>query len=122
LKLLIVDDDVHIRRLLKIYLRSSGFELFDAASAEEALTVFGQHDFDVIILDLILPFYGGLRLCQKFKAKESEPKPFIIIITGDDSTETRESTAQAGADQFIGKPFTREQIVDVVTRLAAERS
>ncbi|HXI11249.1 MAG TPA: response regulator [Thermoanaerobaculia bacterium] len=121
MKLLIVDDDVHIRKLLRIYLRSSGLELFDAASAEEALAIFGQHDFEVIILDLILPFYGGLRLCQKFKAKEREPKPYVILITGDDSTETRESTAQAGADQFLGKPFSREQIVDLVTRVAEER-
>jgi len=121
MNLLIVDDDSHIRRLLRIYLRDEGFELFEAATGEEAMALFEGRPFDLVLLDLILPFYGGFRLCQKFKAQATGLKPHVIVITGDDSAETRESTAQSGADDFIAKPFTREEILELVRKVAAAR-
>lgn len=113
-KMLIVDDDAHIRRLLKIYLRNSGYELYEASTGEEALKAFGEETFDVVLLDLILPYYGGFRLCQKFKGQRGDGTPYVIIITGDDSPETRATARECGADDFIGKPFSA---ADVATRL-----
>jgi DNA-binding response OmpR family regulator len=112
-KLLIVDDDVHIRRLIRLYLRDSGFEMDEAATGEEALELAARGTFDIAIVDLILPYYGGFRLCQKLKA--SEPAPRVIIITGDESPETRETAKEYRADAFLLKPFTRDEIVGVVT-------
>src|SRR5688572_33434052 len=103
-KLLIVDDDPHIRKLLKLYLRSSGFELFEASTGEEAAQLGKTHAFDVILLDLILPKYGGFRLCQRFKGPGSAKTPRVIIMTGDDSPETRASAKDCGADAFLAKP------------------
>lgn len=120
LKVLIVDDDPHIRRLLKIYLRSS--ELAEAATGEEAIALFETSDFDLVLLDLILPYYGGLRLCQKFKSKTRGRKPYVVIMTGDDSSETRDNSVQAGADEFLAKPFSAEQFREVVARAGAVRN
>lgn len=115
-KLLIVDDDPHIRRLLKIYLRESGYELSEAATGEEALNLFGQHRYDVVLLDLILPYYGGFRLCQRLKESEG-PHPHVIIMTGDDSPETRATAKECGADDFIGKPFSAADVAERVKHL-----
>jgi DNA-binding response OmpR family regulator len=112
-KVLIVDDDVHIRRLIKLYLRGADYELAEAATGEEALELAAKSPFDVAIVDLILPYYGGLRLCQKLKA--SEPAPRVVIITGDESPETREAAKEYRGDAFLLKPFTREEIVGAVT-------
>jgi DNA-binding response OmpR family regulator len=112
-KLLIVDDDVHIRRLIKLYLRGSAFDVAEAATGEEALELAAREPFDVAIVDLILPYYGGLRLCQKLKA--SEPAPRVVIITGDESPETREAAREYRGDAFILKPFTREELLGAVT-------
>ena len=64
-RLLVVDDDVHIRRLIKVFLRDAQYELAEAATGEEALQLARRQAFDVVLVDLILPNYGGSRLCQK---------------------------------------------------------
>jgi two-component system OmpR family response regulator len=112
-KLLIVDDDVHIRRLLKIQLRQSGYEIHEAGTGEEATSLLEEHQFDVVFLDLILPYYGGFRLCQKFRSSGGH-QPFIIIITGDDSPETRTTAEECGSDAFLAKPFSEQDVMALI--------
>jgi two-component system, OmpR family, response regulator len=112
-KLLLVDDDPHIRRLLRIYLRDSGFQITEAAAGDEADSLLDTERFDVLLLDLILPYHGGFLLCQHAKEVEGE-KPYVIIMTGEDSPETRTTAHDCGADAFIAKPFSREDIVAAV--------
>jgi DNA-binding response OmpR family regulator len=116
-KLLIVDDDAHIRRLLRIYLRPTGFELHEAGTGEEALRLLEEHEFEVVLLDLILPYYGGFRICQRIRA--SGRSPYVIIMTGDDSPETRQSAKECGADDFVGKPFSAADLVEKINGIGA---
>ena len=109
MKLLVVDDDLHIRRLIGIYLRDAGFEVTEAASGEEGLHTAQSQAFDVVLVDLILPHYGGFRLCQKLKAAPSPPR--VVITTGDDSPQSRELAKESNADGFLAKPFTREELL-----------
>jgi two-component system response regulator ResD len=120
-KLLIVDDDVHIRKLIRLYLRDSPFALYEAATGEEALELAGQHRFDVVLLDLILPYFGGFRVCRKLKKNAGPATPYVVLITGDDSDETRATAKEAGADLFMAKPFSGEAIYEVVMRAAEKR-
>jgi two-component system response regulator ResD len=111
-KVLVVDDDVHIRRLMALYLRDAQWDVTQAASGEEALDFVQRERFDVAIVDLILPHYGGSRLCQRLKAMSP---PFRVIITsGDDSQSSRAAAAESGADGFLAKPFTREELLAAV--------
>ncbi|HYS53165.1 MAG TPA: response regulator [Thermoanaerobaculia bacterium] len=112
MKLLIVDDDLHIRRLIGIYLRDAGFEVTEAATGEEGLEVAQREPFDIVLVDLILPQYGGFRLCQKLKSASSPPR--VVITTGDDSPQSRDLAAEAKADAFLAKPFTREELLAAV--------
>jgi DNA-binding response OmpR family regulator len=104
MKLLVVDDDVHIRRIVALYLREH--DVVEAATAEEALQRVGGEAFDAVIVDLILPQFGGLRLCRKIK--ESAAPPRVIVMSGDE--QLRDQAAEAGADAFLAKPFTREDL------------
>jgi DNA-binding response OmpR family regulator len=105
MKLLIVDDDVHIRRIAALYLR--GHEVAEAATAEEALQRVAAEAFDAVVVDVILPQFGGLRLCRKLK--ESAAAPRVIVISGDEGL--RDRAREAGADAFLPKPFTKEELV-----------
>lgn len=108
-KILVVDDDVHIRRLIALYLRDAQCEVLQATGGDEAMRLAADGRFDVAVVDLILPHYGGLRLCQKLKAMPSPPR--VILISGDDSPQSREGAAESKADGFLAKPFTREELL-----------
>jgi DNA-binding response OmpR family regulator len=112
MKLLVVDDDLHIRRLIGIYLREAGHEVTEAATGEEGLQLSQQTAFDIVLIDLILPQYGGFRLCQKMKSAATPPR--VVITTGDDSPQSREQAAEAKADAFLAKPFTREELLAAI--------
>jgi DNA-binding response OmpR family regulator len=109
-RLLVVDDDVHIRRLIRVFLRDQGYDLVEASTGDEALKMSKSERFDVVLLDLILPNYGGSRLCQKLKSTSDRP-PRVIIVSGDDSEQSRDEAAEAKADGFLSKPFTREELL-----------
>ena len=112
MKLLVVDDDLHIRRLVGIYLRQAGYDVTEAASGEEALQVSQGQPFDVVLIDLILPHYGGFRLCEKLKSLPTPPR--VVVTTGDDSPQAREKAVEAKADAFLAKPFNREELLAAV--------
>lgn len=120
-KLLIVDDDVHIRKLIRLYLRQSPYELYEAGTGEEALELAEQHRFDIVLLDLILPYFGGFRLCRKMKKNTKGSAPYIVLMTGDDSEETRLTASDAGADLFLAKPFSGDTIYGIVNDISAKR-
>jgi len=103
-RVLLVDDDVHIRRIVSLYLRDT--EVREAASADEALSLAANERFDVAVIDRILPHSGGARVCQRLR--ESGGAARIIVMSGDDSA----AEAVAGcADAFLAKPFTREELL-----------
>lgn len=112
MKLLVVDDDLHLRRLIGIYLRDAGHEVTEAGTGEDALRLSHEAAFDVVLVDLILPHYGGFRLCQKLKS--GSPTPRVVITTGDDSAQSRALAVEAKADAFLAKPFTREELLRAV--------
>jgi two-component system response regulator ResD len=109
MKLLVVDDDLHLRRLIGIYLRDAGFEVREAATGEEALAIAQRESFDVVLVDLILPQFGGFRLCRKLKSLAAPPR--VVITTGDDSQQSRDLANEASADAFLAKPFTRDELL-----------
>lgn len=103
MKLLIVDDDVHIRRIVALYLRDH--DVAEAATGEEALARIAGERFDVVIVDVILPQFGGLRLCRKIKDAGMR----VVVMSGDEGV--RDDAKDAGADAFLAKPFTREALL-----------
>jgi DNA-binding response OmpR family regulator len=109
-KLLVVDDDVHIRRLMQLYLREAGYDVRDRGTGEEALALAASEAFDVVLVDVILPVYGGYRLAQKLKS--AAPSPRIVVMSGDETQ--RDAAVANGADAFLAKPFTKDELLAAV--------
>jgi two-component system KDP operon response regulator KdpE len=107
-KILVVDDEPQARRILRTSLIAQGFEVNDAKSGEDALEKLREEPPHAILLDLKMPGMGGLEACREIRASSDVP---IIVVSGKNSREDRTQAFEAGADQFIAKPFGIEELV-----------
>jgi two-component system KDP operon response regulator KdpE len=105
---LIIDDEVQIRRLLEITLTANGFNTCFAASGKEGLVSAATHNISLILLDLGLPDIDGLELLAKFREWYSKP---IIILTVRDSEEDIIKALDSGANDYLTKPFRSGELV-----------
>ncbi|HAX93811.1 MAG TPA: DNA-binding response regulator [Bacteroidales bacterium] len=105
---LIIDDEVQIRRLLEITLTANGFNTFFAASGKEGLVSAATHNISIILLDLGLPDIDGLDLLSKFREWYTKP---IIILTVRDAEEDIIKALDSGANDYLTKPFRSGELV-----------
>ena len=116
LKILLVEDDKNIQRLLTLELRHQKYIVDSAYDGDEAEILFKKNSYDVILLDLMLPKKSGKELCQEFRKLANTP---IIIITAKDSVLDKVDLLDLGANDYICKPFAVEELlarIRVVTR------
>ncbi len=106
--LLVVDDDDRIRTLLKRFLSDHGYAVTSAANAERARTLLETLDFDLLILDVMMPGEDGFSLTSALRAKGPTP---IILLTARDLPEDRIEGLRRGADDYLPKPFEPEELV-----------
>lgn len=102
IKILIVDDDRDIRESLNEYLRRFDYETRTAQNANEARGLLSSYDFDLILLDIMMPGEDGLSLCQALKSTIDTP---IILLTALNDTMDQVIGLELGADDYISKPF-----------------
>lgn len=101
-RILVVDDEPQIRRVLRTTLSAQGYEVFDARTGEEALDAIREQRFDLILLDMNMPGMGGLAACREIRAGSDTA---IIMLTVRDSEHDKVTALDAGADDYITKPF-----------------
>ena len=106
--LLIVDDDERIRSLLQKFLMRNGFLVTAARSAEHARRVLAGLDFDLIVLDVMMPGEDGLSLCRSLRETHATP---ILLLTAKGETENRIEGLEAGADDYLAKPFETKELL-----------
>lgn len=106
--LLVVDDDTRIRTLLHRFLRENGFRVSVAGNAEEARRKLRGLDFDLIILDIMMPGEDGVTLTQSLRSEKDMP---ILLLTALSETESRVTGLEAGADDYLPKPFDPRELV-----------
>lgn len=106
--LLVVDDDTRIRDLLKQYLSSNGFRVTVAASADDARSKLSGLDFDLLILDVMMPGESGIELTRALRNDKQVP---ILMLTALSETESRVSGLEAGADDYLPKPFDPRELI-----------
>lgn len=107
-KLLVVDDEWHMRNLLRFFLTRDGFEITEAKHGEEALAFLDQNDFDLIILDLMMPGMDGWEVCTEVRKKGQTP---ILMLTARTETKDKVRGLNLGADDYLVKPFEPEELV-----------
>ncbi len=106
--LLVVDDDDRIRELLKRYLHNQGFRVTTAASAAEARNLMETLQFDLIVLDVMMPGENGFELTESLRQSLDIP---IILLTAKADAESRIQGLKVGADDYLPKPFEPEELV-----------
>ena len=107
-RVLVVDDDLHIRRLLHSTLTRGGYEPIEAVNAKEALALAAEHRPDAVLLDLGLPDRDGLEIVQLLK--KASPAP-ILVLSARDATDQKVAALDLGADDYVTKPFDSEEVL-----------
>ena len=102
-KVLIVDDESSIRRALRSALQSMGFEVAEATTGEEALRLIERTRYDVVLLDINMPGMGGMETCEEIRGRST--RLGILMLTVRDSEEDKVKALDAGADDYVTKPF-----------------
>ncbi len=106
--ILVIEDDVQIRRFLRTTLTSSGYRLLEATTAGEGLKQVGLHHPDVIILDLGLPDLDGLDVTRRLREWTLTP---IIVVSAREQERDKVSALDAGADDYLTKPFGTSELL-----------
>lgn len=106
--LLIVDDEERIRRLLRMYFAQDQYEIDEADNGVDALKMALEKDYDVILLDLMLPGMDGIEVTERLREKRATP---IIMITAKGEESSRLRGFEAGADDYVTKPFSPREVV-----------
>jgi two-component system KDP operon response regulator KdpE len=107
-RILIVDDEPAIRRGLRTTLNGLGFECFEGARGEEALSLVRTSRFDAILLDLKMPGIGGVETCRRIR--QLSPRLPILVISVNDLEDGKVEALDAGADDYITKPFSVREL------------
>lgn len=116
-KLLIVEDDASIRRLLHAALDREGYEVVDATSAREALSLADVVRPDAVLLDLGLPDRDGLELIQLLR-----PRSAVIVVSAREATGEKVAALDLGADDYLTKPFDSEELLARIRATLRHRS
>ncbi len=109
-RVLLVDDDEKILRILKLQLQHNQFEVFTAEDGNKALEIFvNEQNIPLILLDIMLPGIDGIALCKKFKA--INPAVKVIIVSAKDQSKDVVQGLNSGADDYIRKPFIFDELL-----------
>lgn len=113
-KILIVDDDSHIRELVGLYLQRNGFDIVEASDGMEALSLLDNTKVDMVMLDIMMPNVDGWELCREIRGRSSIP---VLMLTAKGETTQKVRGLQLGADDYMVKPFEPEELVARVNAL-----
>ena len=115
-KVLIADDEKHIREILKMYCEKEGFDVIEAADGAEAILKVQSEKPDILILDIMMPVMDGLEASKKIRElPEGKGKDIpIIAMTANAFVEDKEKTKEAGMNAHLTKPVNREEIIRVL--------
>ncbi|HEU5162229.1 MAG TPA: EAL domain-containing response regulator [Thermoanaerobaculia bacterium] len=118
--ILIADDDPHVVELLRFFLRPLEAEILTASDGEEALAVAQEHLPHVVLLDVLMPKRSGWEVCQALKAVQRTSRIRVVLVTGKGDVKDRLTGLQVGADEYLVKPFDRNEVVTRVGKLVEE--
>ncbi len=120
-RMLIIEDDENLSRGIAFAFEKDGFSVIRASTLADGRRSFGQHDFDIVILDLGLPDGDGMELCKSIREKSNVP---VIMLTARDLEADEVNGLSAGADDYITKPFSlsvlRARVENIFRRMDAK--
>ena len=109
MKVLLVEDEAKMARLLATGLREEGFAVDVAGTAADAVWLATEHEYDVVLLDVMLPDGDGFEVCRR--VRESDTRTPILMLTARDAVPDRVAGLHAGADDYVTKPFAFDEVL-----------
>lgn len=107
-KVLVVDDEWNMRNLLKIFLNKNGFEVEEAMNGQKAIDMVSGIEYDLVILDIMMPDMDGWTVCEKIRELNNVP---VLMLTARTDTKDKVRGLNTGADDYVVKPFDPEELI-----------
>lgn len=116
MRILIVDDEHFIRRLVFNVLEVKGHEVYTMEDPVKALRLAQKKDFDLILLDVMMPNMDGMTLCQKLRSKKATKNVPIMMLTSKTQLSDVQEAVRAGANDYIMKPFNADTLEALIRK------
>lgn len=107
-RILVVDDEERIRRLIRMYLEREDFLIEEAENGKDALDLALTNDYDLILLDIMMPEMDGIEVCEALRKEKTTP---VIMLTAKGEEANRVQGFEVGADDYIVKPFSPREVI-----------
>ncbi len=117
-RVLIVEDEAAIRESVAYTLRSEGYDVDESDDASSAIAAVDRTPYDVVLLDLLLPDLSGVEVCRRVRERSDVP---ILIVTARDAEVDRVIGLEAGADDYVTKPFSMPELVSRIRAILRRR-
>lgn len=114
MKVLIADDELRLRKVVSLHLKKSGFDVFEAGNGQQAVDMAQELIPDVIVLDVMMPEKTGLEACAEIKADSRFKNTPIILLTAMAESDDIKKGKDAGADEYLTKPFSPKELIDII--------
>ncbi|MBV9759077.1 MAG: response regulator [Acidobacteriaceae bacterium] len=112
-RILVVEDNAINQKVIGIILREAGFKVDVASHRDQAVKVQRSEPYDLILMDLQMPVMDGWEATRRIR-ELPQPQPVIVAVTADVVDQVREECLKAGMDDYLSKPFTRDQLLAIV--------
>ncbi len=116
-RILVVDDDENILSLERTILEQKGFVVTTATGGAEALKLLGEEDFDLVLLDVMMPEIDGFTVCRRIKEEPRTKEIPVIFLTAKGGGEALAEGFESGAIMYINKPFTANKLLTMVNTM-----
>ena len=116
-RILVVDDERHMQRLLQFNLQKTGCTVETAGSGAAALEIIDQNPIDLLLIDLVMPGMDGFATVREFRLRPNCREIPVIMLTSRGQADTREQAAELGITTFLTKPFSPIELVTEAKRL-----
>jgi two-component system alkaline phosphatase synthesis response regulator PhoP len=120
MRILLVEDEENIREVVKLNLELENFEVVATGNGRDAIRIFQEQHFDLIILDVMLPEIDGFQICEQIRLTDMEVP--VIFLTAKDAVGDRISGLKKGADDYLTKPFVLEELLLRINNLIKRTS
>lgn len=107
-KVLLVEDEARIREIVSDYFRAENYKVYEASNGKDALDIFNENDFDLVILDIMIPELDGWSVCKRIRKNSDVP---IIMLTARCEEDDELMGFELGADEYVTKPFSPKVLV-----------
>lgn len=119
-KILIIDDEPEIVKIISLRLKANGYEIISGSTGEEALRLTRAHSPDLVILDVMMPAPNGYKVCRMIKDNPDTKDIPVILLTAKTSESDKFWGHEAGADEYLMKPYNAEELLLSIKKLTGE--